>query len=66
LRISVGELKQAITRLNKRGREEVHAHLIWLQHNSPAWKREAARRIRKMQAGKGVTKEELEAGLRAS
>ena len=57
--MSVPELKQA--RLGKRGRQEIHAHLVCLQHNSPPWKRESARRIRAMQAAHTVTPAELAA-----
>lgn len=61
--MSLLELKQAASRLSKREREELHAYLIRLSHNTPGWKRATARRIRAMQAGKRVSAEELEARI---
>ncbi len=61
--MSVLELKQAASRLSKREREELHAYLIRLRHNTPEWKRKTARTIRAMQAGKRVSAEELEARM---
>lgn len=61
--MSILELKQAASRLSKREREELHAYLIRLRHNTPEWKRTTARRIRSMQAGKRVSAEQLEARL---
>ena len=58
--MSLLELKQAASRLSKREREELHAYLIRLNHNTPAWKRTTAKRIRAMQGGKRVSAEELE------
>jgi hypothetical protein len=56
-------MKQAVCRLSKREREELHAYLIRLRHNTPEWKRKTARTIRAMQAGKRVSAEELEARI---
>ncbi|MBP6506116.1 MAG: hypothetical protein KA257_01015 [Opitutaceae bacterium] len=61
--MSILELKQAASRLSKREREELHAYLIRLRHNTPEWKRATAKRIRSMQAGKRVAAEELEARI---
>lgn len=61
--MSILELKQAASRLTKREREELHAYLIRLRHNTPEWKRRTARTIRAMQAGKRVSAEELEARI---
>lgn len=61
--MSILELKQAASRLSKREREELHAYLIRLRHNTPEWKRATAKRIRAMQAGKRVSPEELEARI---
>jgi hypothetical protein len=61
--MSILELKQAASRLSKREREELHAYLIRLRHNTPEWKRNTAKRIRAMQAGKRVSAEELEARI---
>ena len=61
--MSLLELKQAASQLSKREREELHAYLIRLRHNTPAWKRATAGRIRTMQAGRRVSAEELEARI---
>jgi hypothetical protein len=58
--MSILELKQAASQLSKREREELHAYLIRLRHNTPEWKRATAKKIRAMQAGKRVSAEELE------
>lgn len=62
--MSVLELKQELTRLTKREREEIYAYFVRLQHDTPEWKRAAAQRIRAMKKGKAVTAEELENRLR--
>jgi hypothetical protein len=61
--MSLLELKQAASRLSKREREELHAYLIRLRHNTPEWKRATAKRINAMKAGKRVSAEELEARI---
>ena len=61
--MSILELKQAASQLSKRQREELHAYLIRLSHNTPGWKRSTAKRIRMMQAGKRVSADELEARI---
>jgi hypothetical protein len=61
--VSVLELKQEITRLNRRDREEVYAYLVRCRHETAVWRRTTARLIRSMRKGKGVTAEELEARL---
>ncbi len=61
--MSVLELKQELTRWGKRQREEVHAYLVRLSHEAPQWKKAAARRIRAMEKGNGLTAEEMEARL---
>ena len=58
--MSMLELKQRVMRLKKSERRELQAFLIRLRHETPEWKRETARRIKAMQAGRGVTLEELE------
>jgi len=58
--MSVLEVKQAISRMTKQERRDVQLYLIKLRHNTPAWKRATAKRIRDMQAGRAVTIEELE------
>ena len=44
--MSILELKQAVSRLSKRERAELQAYLIRLRHNTPEWKREAAKRLK--------------------
>jgi hypothetical protein len=61
--VSVLELKQEITRLDKRGQEEIRAYLVRLRHETPEWKRDAARRIRAMKKGSAFTSQEMEARL---
>lgn len=57
--MSILELKQAVSGLSKREREEFHAYLISLRHNTPKRKHTTARSIRSMQAVKGLSSEEL-------
>ena len=61
--MSMLELKQAVSQLSKREREELQAYLIRLRHNTPEWKRATAKRIRAMMAGNRVSAEELEARI---
>lgn len=61
--MSILELKQAASRLSKREREELHAYLIRLRHNTPEWKRATTKRVRAMQKGRRVSAEELEARI---
>ena len=61
--MSVLEVKQAISKMSKQERREVQLYLIKLRHNTPAWKRATAKRIRDMQAGKFTTIEQLEARI---
>jgi hypothetical protein len=50
--MSILALKQEITRLSKRGRQEIFAYLVRLKHDTPEWKRATARRLREMRKGK--------------
>jgi hypothetical protein len=61
--MSLLELKQAACQLSKRDRQELHAYLIRLKHNTPEWKRATAKRLNAMQAGKRFTAEELVARI---
>jgi hypothetical protein len=63
--MSILALKQEITRLSKRGRQEIFAYLVRLKHETPEWKRVTARRLREMKRGRAVSSEELEARLSA-
>jgi hypothetical protein len=64
--MSILELKQAACQLTKRARQELHAYLIRLSHNTPEWKRATAGRIRAMRAGRRISAEELEARIARS
>lgn len=61
--MSLLELKQEVTKLTKKERQELHAYLIRLQHNTPEWKRQAAKRLNAMKAGRFVTGQDLEARI---
>jgi hypothetical protein len=61
--MSVLEMKQAITRLSKREREDIQAYLVRLNHDTAEWKQATAQRIRNMKKGKALSSEELEARL---
>jgi hypothetical protein len=59
--MSILELKQKVSRLSQRERQELQLYLLQLKRETPAWKRATAKRIREMQAGKFTTLEELRA-----
>lgn len=61
--MSILVLKQAVSQLSKREREELQAYMIRLRHNTPEWKRATAKRIRAMKTGRRVSAEELEARI---
>lgn len=62
--MSLLELKQKVSRLSPRDRQELQLYLLRLKRETPAWRRATAKRIREMQAGKFTTLEELEARIR--
>ena len=49
--MSVLELKQELSRMSKRDRQQLHASLIRLKHETPEWKKAAARRVAEMKKG---------------
>ena len=59
--MSILELKQRVSRLSQRERQELQLYLLRLKRETPAWKRATAKKIREMQAGKFTTLEELKA-----
>ena len=63
--MSVLELKQEVSRMNKRGRQELFAYLIRLKHETPEWKKTAAKRVAEMKKGRVVTAAELAARISA-
>jgi hypothetical protein len=62
--MSILELKQRVSRLSKRQRQDLYCYLVRLKHDTPEWKRATAKRIDAMKRGKFVTAEELEARVR--
>jgi hypothetical protein len=58
--MSILELKQRVSRLSQRERQELQLYLLRLKRETPAWKRATAKKIRDMQGGKFTTLEELE------
>ena len=63
--MSVLQLKQEITQLSSREREEIFAYLVRLRHDTPGWKLAVAQRIRSMRKGKGLTAPALQAAVSA-
>lgn len=59
--MSVLEIKQSLSRLSAKERREIQIYLHQLKRTTPAWKKAAAKTIRDVKAGKGVSLEELEA-----
>lgn len=52
-------LKQQLTKLSERERREISAFLIRLGRETPEWKKETARRLDEMAAGKQTSVEDL-------
>jgi hypothetical protein len=52
---SMLKMKQQLSKLTNKERQEVAAYLHRLKQETPAWKREMARRMREMDAGKGIS-----------
>lgn len=48
------QLKQNLSRLSERERQEVSAFLHRLKQESPAWQKEMTRRMSEMDAGKKI------------
>ncbi len=59
--VSILQLKQQVSRLSPKQRQELHLYLLRLKRSTPQWKRATAAKIRAMKAGKGATAEQLEA-----
>ena len=57
------ELKQRVSRLTKSERRELNAYMIRLRHKTPEWRKVISRRMRDMDAGKKVSRAELERRL---
>lgn len=61
--MSILRVKQTLSRMSQRERQEIQLYLLRLKRETPTWKRATAKRIREMQAGKFTTLEQLEARL---
>jgi hypothetical protein len=57
--VSILELKQQVSKLSKRQRQELHAYLVRMSHETPEWKRTTARRIDAMKRNRRVSHAEL-------
>ncbi len=57
-------IKQQLTKLSERERREVSAFLIRLGQESPEWKKETARRLKEMDAGRKTSVAEIRSRLR--
>ena len=56
-------IKHQMKQLKPRDLKELHTYLVRLRHSTPEWKRNTARKIRAVQAGRFVTAEVLEARI---
>jgi hypothetical protein len=62
--MSVEEVKARIAKMTVRQRREIQLYLIQLRTETPAWKKETARRNRELAEGKGIPFAELKRRLR--
>ncbi len=62
--MSILQVKQTLSRMSQRERQEIQLYLLRLKRETPAWKRATAKKIREMQSGKFTTIEQLEARLK--
>jgi len=58
--MSILQVKQTLSRMSQRERQEIQLYLLRLKRDTPVWKRATAKKIRGMQAGRFTTIEELE------
>jgi ATP-dependent helicase YprA (DUF1998 family) len=61
--MSILQMKQQISRMSKRERQEIQAYLVLIKRNTPEWRRATAKTIREMKKGKFTTVEALESRL---
>ena len=59
-------MKQQISKMSKRERQEIQAYLIRIKRDTPEWRRATAKTVREMKKGKFTTIEELEARISRS
>jgi hypothetical protein len=62
--MSILQVKQTLSRMSQRERQEIQLYLLRLKRETPAWRRATAKKIREMQAGRFTTIEQLEARLK--
>lgn len=62
--MSILQVKQSLSRMSQRERQEIQLYLLRLKRETPGWKRATAKKIREMQAGRFTTIEQLEARLK--
>ncbi len=62
--MSILQVKQSLSRMSQRERQEIQLYLLRLKRETPAWKRATAKKIREMKAGRVTTIEQLETHLK--
>ena len=62
--MSILQVKQSLSRMSQRERQEIQLYLLRLKRETTAWKRATAKKIREMQAGRFTTIEQLETHLK--
>jgi hypothetical protein len=62
--MSILQMKQSLSRMSQRERQEIQLYLLRLKRETPGWKKATAKKIRAMQAGKFTTIEQLESRLK--
>ncbi len=63
--MSIAEVKERIAKMSARQRREIEIHLVNLRAQTPAWKKETARRIRDAKAGKSFSAAQVESMIKA-
>ena len=53
--MSIAEVKERIAKMSPGQRREIQLYLLQLRSETPAWKKETARRNRELVAGKGIS-----------
>ena len=62
--MSILQVKQSLSRMSQRERQEIQLYLLRLKRETPAWRRATAKKIREMKAGRYTTIEQLETHLK--
>ena len=61
--MSILQVKQTLSRMSQRERQEIQLYLLRLKRETPAWKRATAKTVREMHTGKLTTIEQLRTRL---